>query len=43
MDFVVLPIFRQSGKVMLGNTTCEIISISKDLLAARITLIGRIV
>jgi len=42
MDFVMLPIYRQ-GKAILGMKKCEILSISKDLLGATVTLGCRVV
>jgi hypothetical protein len=43
MDFVMLPIYRQSGKTMLGTVKAEIIGIDKDLLGATVSLVGRVV
>lgn len=42
MDFVMLPVYRQS-KAMMGSVKCEIYSISKDLLAAQVSLGCRLV
>jgi hypothetical protein len=42
MDFVMLPIYRQ-GKAMLGMQKCEVLSFSKDLMGASVTLGCRVV
>ena len=42
MDFVMLPVFRQAKPIM-GSVKCEIYSISKDLLAAQVSLGCRLV
>lgn len=42
MDFVMLPVYRQS-KPMMGSVKCEIYSISKDLLGSTVELGCRLV